>query len=194
VRGRAVAIIGAVVVVIVAIVILLVSGGSEAPSTFDDATGDVSLGDGSKPPTDTAIADIAAAEVTRSDGNIVFKATMDEAIPKQVKGGSLSWRWDLYVNGTSEWIVSANVDVQSSASITATQSNYGAGTFDDTLPGDFDIDGDTLTVTLRPADIPDWPPDFTWSLGTSLDGNQGDPESALAIDKAPDEGRGRLEE
>jgi hypothetical protein len=186
-------IVGIAVVAVAVVVVLLVSGGSEAPSAFDDDAGDVSVAEGPKAPEDTAAADIVDAQVTRDGERLVFTATMDDEIPERVQDGSLSWRWDLYVNGTGEWIVSATVDVESSASITSTQSDYGAGTFDDSLPGSFEIDGDTLTLTLRPDDIPDFPADFTWSLGTSLDGDQGDPESALATDKAPDEGRGRLE-
>jgi hypothetical protein len=193
VNKRVAAIAGVAIAIVAAVVLLLVSGGAEAPSTFDDTAGDVSLGNGSKPPEDTAPADIVDAEVARDGDNLVFTATMAASIPERVKDGSLSWRWDLYVGDTSEWIVSANVDAETSASVTATQSNYGSGTFDDTLPGHLEVEGDTLTLTLRPVDIPEFPSEFTWGLGTTLDGDQGDPESALATDKAPDEGRGRLE-
>jgi hypothetical protein len=192
VNARAIVIAGSVLAAIAVIIVLLVSGGAETPNAFDDSVGDVSITNGPKPPEDTAVADIIEAEVARDGDDIVFRATMDAAIPKRVDDGSLSWRWDVYIDGTSAWIVSATVDVERSASITATQSNYGAGTYDDTLPGELSIEGDELTLTIRPGDIPDWPADFSWSLATSLDGDQGDPESALGTDVAPNEGRGRL--
>jgi hypothetical protein len=193
VNGRALALIGGVVAVIAAAVVLLVSGGAEPPSNFDDPTGDVSVAEGSKPPDDTALADIVKADVVRDGDDLVFQATMNADVPQRVKGGAMSWRWDVFVNGTSEWIVSANLDIGPNASLTSTQTNYGSSTFDKTLPGDLDIDGRTLTVTFRPGEVDGFPDDFTWSLGTSLDGAQGDAESALATDTAPDQGQGKLE-
>ena len=190
---RAVAIAGAAVALVALVIVLLVSGGAEVPNDFDDPAGDVTLSNGPKAPADTTTADVTRAEVARAGDDVVFRATMGAPIPKRVEDGSLSWRWDVYVGDSSAWIVSANVDVESSASITSTQSNYGSGTFDDTLPGDLSIDGNELALTIRPADIPGWPDEFSWTLGTSLDGDQGDPESALASDTTPDDGRGRLE-
>ena len=192
-NARVGAAIGAVVALIALVVLLLVSGGSEAPSAFGDPGGDVTVADGPKPPADTTTADILQANVSRNGDDIEFRATMDAPIPKSVRDGSLSWRWDVYVDGASAWIVSAGVNVQRSASLTSTQSDYGTGTIDDSLPGELEIRGNNLLITLRPAEIPDWPSDFTWTLGTTLDGDQGDPQSALASDMAPDEGRGRVE-
>ena len=192
-NARAVAIAGGALALITVMIVLLVSGGASAPGDLDDARGDVTVAEGPKPPQDSSLADIVGAEVARDGDSLVFRATMDAEIPDKVADGSLSWRWDLYVNQTPAWIVSATVDVESSASVTATQSDYGSGTYDDTLPGELELSGRTLELTIRPGKIPDFPSDFAWTLGTTLDGARGDPESALATDAAPDEGRGRLE-
>jgi hypothetical protein len=193
VSRRVIALVAGGAILIGAVVVLLVTGGAEAPADFADPTGDVTVGDGPKPPTETALADIVKAEVLHDGNDIVFRAEMNADIPQRVKGESMSWRWDVLVSGTSAWIVSANLDIGPNASVTSTQSNYGSSTFDDTLPGDLDFDGRTITITLRPAEIDDFPTDFDWKLGTSLDGDQGSPSSALATDTAPDQGQGRLQ-
>lgn len=192
-NARAVAIAGAALALVTVMIVLLVSGGASPPGDLDDAPGDVVVAEGPEPPLDTSLADIVGAKVTRDGDSLVFRATMDAEIPDKVANGSLSWRWDLYVNETPAWIVSATVDVESSASVTATQSDYGAGTFDHTLPGELELNDRTLELRIKPAEIPDFPSDFAWTLGTTLDGERGDPDSALASDAAPDEGRGRLE-
>lgn len=190
---RGIALAAAVVVVLAVVVTLLVSGGARSPSAFDDPRDDVALGDGPNAPDDTALADVVEANVTRDGNSLVFEARMAKDVPKHVPGGSLTWRWDLYVHGVSQWIVSADLDVGPNASLTSTQTNYGSSTFDDTLPGDLSIDGRTLTITLHPDDVKGFPETFDWTLGTTLDGDHGDPGSALATDLTPDQGRGKLE-
>ena len=185
---------GGVVVVVAVLIVLLVSGGTEAPSTFDDATGDVAVAEGANPPSDPALADVVTADVARDADELVFRAEMASDIPPRVADGSLAWRWDVYVGGTGAWILSADLDVGANASLTSTQTNYGSGTIDDSLPGSIEIDGKTLTVTIRPGDVDAFPDDFTWTLGTTLDGDRGNAASALATDTVPDEGRGRLKD
>jgi hypothetical protein len=61
------------------------------------------------------------------------------------------------------------------------------------MPGSVAIDGDTLTVTLTPADIKAFPEAFNWVLTTTLDADLADPTSAVATDTAPDSGPGSVE-
>jgi hypothetical protein len=194
VTKRAALLLGVAVVLVAVAIVLLVSGGAEAPSTFDDASGDVSIGNGTNPPKNPDLADVVSADVRREGDALVFHARMDRAIPKRVENGSLTWRWDVYENGTGTWILSADLDLGANASLASTQTDYGSGTIDDTLPGDIEVEGDSLTITVRPAEVDGFPSDFTWTLGTSLDGDRGNPTSAQASDAVPDQGRGRLEE
>jgi hypothetical protein len=180
VTGRVAALVAGVVLIVVVLIVLLVSGGTDAPSKFHDPSGDVAIADGDHPPRDTTLADVVEADVSRDGDELVFRAVMSDDIPARVQNGSLAWRWDVYVGGTGAWILSADLDVGANASLTSTETNYGSGTIDDTLPGDIEVDGKTF------------PDDFTWTLGTTLDGDRGNPTSALATDTAPDEGRGRL--
>jgi hypothetical protein len=197
VNVRVAVVIGAVIVVIGGIVLLLASGDPSgdlgSPSEFADASGDVDVAEGPEPPPETELADIVDADVRTSGASVVFRAEMARDIPQRVKGGSMSWRWDIYEGDTGTWILSANLDTGPTAFLTSTQTNYGSSTFDDTLPGRLELDGNTLTITLRPDEVKRWPDDFQWTLGTELDGAQGNPRSALAKDAVPDQGRGELE-
>lgn len=199
-NGRVAIAIGIVVALIAGTILLLASGGpvepgdSPQPDAVGEAVGDVVVAEGPEPPGETELADIVDADVTERGSTLVFRAQMATQIPPRVKGGGMSWRWDIYEGGpTGTWILSANLDIGPNASLTSTQSNYGSGTFDDSLPGELSIRGDTITITLRPKKVTDFPADFEWVLGTSLDGAQGNPRSALATDTSPDEGRGPLE-
>jgi hypothetical protein len=190
--------VGLVVLLVAGTIYLLASGGpvdsdgSPPTDTAEDPPNDQVVGEGPEPPAETALADIVEADVLRRGSTIVFRARMSADIPQRVKGGGMSWRWDIYEGPTGTWILSANLDVGPNASLTSTQTSYGTGTFDDTLPGKLSIEGDTISVTLRPDKVKGFPDDFEWSLGTMLDGAQGNPRSALATDSAPDDGRGSL--
>ena len=192
-RKRVAIALAVLVAVIAGFILLLASGAPEAPSEFDDERGDVTLDDGPEPPTETELADIIDATVRRRGATVVFSARMADDIPQRVKGGGMSWRWDLYEGATGTWIVSANLDVGPAAYLTSTQTNYGSSTFDDSLPGKLSLEGDTIAITIRPDEVEAWPDDFEWTLGTTLDGEQGNPRSGLATDIAPDSGRGQLE-
>lgn len=190
---------GALVALIAGIVILLASGGpvesgdASPESDSGEQTGDVVVAEGPEPPAETAVADIVEASVRKRGSTLVFRARMAERIPPRVKGGGMSWRWDIYEAGAGTWILSSNLDIGPVTSLTSTQSNYGSSTFDDTFPGTMVVEGKLLTITLRPEGLEDWPEDFEWVLGTQLDGAQGNPRSALATDTLPDEGRGTVE-
>jgi hypothetical protein len=191
--------IGIVVALVAGIIILLASGGpvapgdGAAPAPATEPRGDVVVGEGPEAPQETDLADVVEASVRRRGSNYVFRAEMAARIPQRVKGGGMSWRWDIYEAGVGTWILSANLDIGPTASLTSTQTNFGASTFDDTLPGHLRIAGDTISIRLRPDELDDWPDDFEWVLGTMLDGAQGNPRSALATDTTPDEGRGLVE-
>ena len=191
-KRRALAVVAGGVLLVAALIALLVSGGDPAPGTFDDPPGDVVVADGPNPPSDPTLADVVKADVSRDGDELVFHAEMSDDVPARVPNGSLAWRWDVYVGDTGAWILSADLDVGPNASLTSTQTNYGSGTVDDSLPGDIKIEGKSVTITLRPDEVEDFPDQFTWTLGTTLDGDRGNATSALATDTAPDEGRGRL--
>ena len=196
-NARAGLVIAAVLIVIAGALIVLNSGEptetSGSPAEPVEATGDVVVAEGPEPPPETELADIVEARVRRRGEAVVFRAEMGRSIPQRVKGGTMSWRWDVYEGGpTGTWILSADLNVGPTASLTSTQSNYGSSTFDDTLPGKMVLDGDALIITLRPGELEGWPDDFEWTLGTELDGEQGNPRSALATDMAPDGGRGTV--
>jgi hypothetical protein len=192
--------IGVLLALVAGIVILLASGGpvdsgdNGSVAESGEPTGDVVVGEGNEPPGETALADIVEAEVRRRGSGLLFRARMADRIPPRVKGGGMSWRWDIYEAGVGTWILSSNLDIGPVTSLTSTQSNYGSSTFDDSFPGTMTVEGHQLKITLRAKDVEDWPDDFEWVLGTQLDGSQGNPRSALATDTFPDEGRGTVED
>jgi hypothetical protein len=196
---RVAIVLGVVVALIAGVVILLASGGpvdsdgAPEPGAAAEASGDVVVAEGPEPPSETELADIVEADVRKNGQSYVFRARMADRIPPRVKGGGMSWRWDIYEAGAGTWILSSNLDIGPVTSLTSTQSNYGSSTFDDSFPGTMSVEGTLLKITVRPKDLEDWPENFEWVLGTMLDGAQGNPRSALATDTAPDEGRGSLE-
>ena len=189
-RKRVLVVFAAVVIAIASIVVLLATGEPQPVRTFDDPGGDVVVGEGKKPPTDTTLADIRSAEVTEDGGEVVFEAQLAGPIPDKLPDSSFGLRWEVYEEGDSTFLVTANLDVGPNASIVGEQNGYGASTIDEQLPGSLEIEGDTIAIRLRTEDIPDFPEEFGWLLHTTLDGNQGDPQSATAEDKSPDNGFG----
>lgn len=63
--------------------------------------------------------------------------------------------------------LAATVDKVAQASLFSAEG-YGAGTVDDTFPGDVTIKDTKIEVRLNPADIRDFPDEFDWRLATTL--------------------------
>lgn len=176
-----------------ALIVLVLAGGGDAPVTAGDREADVVLGDGDKPPSEAAFADIADASVTKADGDVVFEARMARDISTKTPKDILSFRWDISENDKDTWIVSAEIAGRPVVSLRSLGTSYGASTIDDTLPGTISVSGDTITVTLETADIEGFPSSFGWELTSTLDGDRADPASAVVTDTAPDAGPGRVE-
>jgi hypothetical protein len=188
---RRLAVVAAVVAAAAAaIVVLLLTGEAEPVRTFEDRPGDVAFGEGENPPTETTLADIRSAEVRSESGQIVFDARLAGPIPNKLEGSSLDLRWEVYEGGDSTFLITASLDVGPVATIIGEKNGYGGSTLDETLPGTLTIVEDKLTIRLDAGEIPDFPERFGWLLKTSLDGDRGDPQSARAEDRAPDEGFG----
>jgi hypothetical protein len=177
---------------VVAVVLLTTGGGGDEPDRFVDSVGDVAVGDGTNPPANTALADIHTTEVGREGNEIVFEAELGEALPDRLPEGDLRVRWNLSEGGG--WSVIFTLDSGGGvAQIVGHGSLYGASTIDETLPGDFQIADNHVTVRLRPGDIPDWPATLTWETTTELV-TASQPGAAAATDRAPNEGYGKLED
>ena len=168
--------------------VVLVTGGPGAAER-DDTREDVAITDGEGAPRDTSLADIESAEVTVTEQEIVFRATLGAEIPKEVPDGSLELTWDVLEDGDATWIVQVNVNVGLSATIAAHRTGYRAGTVDGTLPGEVQVNGQQVTVTIeRGGRVRDIPSGFQWRLTSTLDGALGDNDSAVATDRFPDSG------
>jgi hypothetical protein len=189
-RKKLAVVFAVVAVALASIIVLLVTGEAEPVRTFEDPGGDAVLEEGDKPPTDTTLADIRSAEVRSEGDEIVFAAKLGGDVPNEVAEGSFGLRWEVYEGGDSTFLITANLDVGPNASIIGEQNGYGASTLDEQLPGGLEIEGDTIEIRLNPSEVPDFPEEFGWLLQTSLDGDQGDPQSARAEDRAPDQGFG----
>lgn len=181
-----------VIALVAVIIVVLVTGGS-GTSSGDDAGGDVAVEGEGGAPTNADLADVAKADVRREGDEILFVAEMAMEIPEQIEGGSLEFRWDLSIGGRDAWIISALVATDTTAAVTAQQTNYGSSTIDDTMPGSVEADGTTLTIALRPGNIDAFPDAFSWRLRTTLDGDRADPKSPVAHDEAPDGGPGQFQ-
>lgn len=178
--------------VVVGLIVLLVTGGDDTPTGFQDAGNDVSVAGAKPTPENPLLADITDASVYEKDDTVVFEVVLGSTIPAEMPGGAFDIRWDVLVDGRPAWIVGANLDVGLNASILAQQTDYGSSTIDDTMPGEVAVDGDTLTITLRTSEIPDWPESFDWTLTTKLDADRTKESSAIAEDAAPDSGAGHF--
>lgn len=189
-RKRLLVVLGVVVIAIASVVVLLFTGEAEPVRTFADPAGDIAVGEGEGPPPDTTLADIQSAEVRSDGGEVVFEAKLGAQVPKKLADGAFGLRWEVYEGGESTFLVTASLDLGPTASVVGEQNNYGASTLDEALPGSLEVSGDTISIRLRTDEIPDFPEEFGWLLQTSLDGDQGDPQSARAEDRAPDSGYG----
>ena len=183
---RGVIALGAVVLIAAAVIALLSSGGPDANGS--DANGDVRVEGTRKPPRDLAIADVVNASVSREGDELVFQAELDGSVPAELEDGLLSYRWNVEEGGRETWIVTADVTIETHASLVATQVDYSSTTLDKSLPGNVEIDGDALAVTIDTSKLDDFPATFDWSFETLLDGVRSDTASAEATDRVPDEG------
>ncbi len=181
----------AAVVAVGAVVVLLWTGGATAPSG-EDARGDVAVGPEASPPQNPALADLVGSDVAVSGGEARFEVTLGTDVPDKLRDGSLTLRWDLIVEGVEAWIVEIDLNVAMNAALTSQQTNYGSSTVDETLPGEVQVEGDTLTLTFQTAGIKRFPSEFEWRLTSELDGSLEDVESALATDSLPNSGTAEL--
>ncbi len=189
-RTRLYVVLAVVLVAIASIVVLLFTGEAEPVPSFQDPSADVVVGEGANPPADTALADVRSAEVREEDGQIVFEAQLGAPIPNKLRDGAIGLRWEVYQGGDSTFLITANLDLGPNAYIVAEQGDFGGSTIDETFPGSLEVAGDRMAIRLDAGDVPDFPSEFAWLLKTSLDGDQGDAQSARAEDQAPDQGFG----
>lgn len=191
---RALAVVFAVVAAILAGIILLLAtgGGGGGDSSRIESPGDVEVGDGPAAPEDTGLADILFSDVTAEGGEFVFEARLGGEVPERLEGAALDLRWDIFEAGEETWIVSANFDVGPNASVLSADTSFGVSTFDGGLVGSVERDTDRLIVRFDPSTIEDFPRTFEWRLTTLLDAAPGDPTSALARDRVPNEGLRRF--
>lgn len=189
-RKRFAIVFAVVAVALTAIIVLLFTGGVEPTPSFEDISGDAAVEEGDNPPPDATLADITKAEVVADGEEIVFEAKVGGPVPNKIPEGSFGLRWEVYEDGDSTFLVTASLDVGPNASIIGEQNGFGASTLEERFPGGLEIENDTITIRIDPSEIPDFPDEFGWVLLTSLDGDQGDPQSARAEDRAPDAGFG----
>jgi hypothetical protein len=189
-RQRLYVVLAVVFVAIASIVVLLFTGEAQPVWSFEDPTGDALVEEGDKPPTDLTLADVRSAEVHEEDGQIVFEAQLGGPIPNRLRDVSFGLRWEVYEAGDSTFLITANLDVGPNASIVAEQGTFGASTIDESFPGSLEVVDDRISIRVDADEVPDFPSEFAWLLKTSLDGDQGDPQSARAEDRAPDQGFG----
>ncbi|HEX2295832.1 MAG TPA: hypothetical protein VHN37_11030 [Actinomycetota bacterium] len=190
-RKRLYVVVGVVIAAVASVVVLLLTGEAEPVRTFEDPGGDAMVGEGPSPPSDTALADIKTAEVREEDGEVVFEAKLGAPVPDEVPQGAFGLRWEVHEEGDSTFLITADLDVGPTASILSERTDFGASTLEDSFPGSLEVAGDTITIRVDPAEVPRFPDEFAWLLKTSLDGDQGDPQSARAEDQAPDSGLGQ---
>lgn len=179
-----------VIALIAIVVIVLATGGPSVSGS--DASDDVTVEGEGRPP-NSHLADVSGSEVRREGEEILFIADMTQPIPERVPNGSLDFRWDLTVDGSDAWIVSAQVTNDTIASVISQQTSYGSSTVDETMPGSVEVEGTKLTIRLRTGNIDSFPAAFGWRLRTTLDGDRSDPSSPQAHDQAPDSGPGSFE-
>ena len=190
-RKRLYVVLAVVVAAVASVVVLLATGSPKPVRTFADPGGDAVVGEGEKPPTDTTLADIKAAEVREDDGELVFEATLGAPVPDKLPGGSFGLRWEIHEEGDSTFLITANLDLGPNASIVGERTKYGASTLEESFPGSLEVIDDRIAIRVEPGEIEDFPDEFAWLLKTTLDGDQGDPQSARAEDQAPDSGLGQ---
>lgn len=181
----------AIVGTIAVIVVVLASGGDPQVGPAD-ATGDVVVGEGPGAPTDPSLADIAEASVEKVGDEIVFQVEMTKDIPPKGSKDVLSLRWELTEDGRGTWLVTGDLGGKPTAAVTSQTTNFGASTIDDTIPGAIEVEGRSVTLTIEADAIERFPTAFGWTLTSTLDADRADPASAVATDRAPDSGPGKV--
>ena len=189
-RKRLYVVLAVVLVAVASVVVLLFTGEAEPVRSFEDPGGDALVEEGKNPPTDVTLADVTAAEVREEDGEIVFEVKLGGTVPDKVADGAFGLRWEVYEEGESTFLVTLNLDIGPNAYIVGERTDFGASTLDESFPGSLEVAGDTISIRVRPDDVPKFPDEFGWLVQTSLDGDQSDPQSARAEDRAPDQGLG----
>ena len=189
-RKRLYVVLAVVIAAVGSIVVLLFTGEAQPQRTFDDPGGDAAVEEGDNPPLDLTLADVKRAEVREDGGEVVFEAQLGGPIPNRMRDGALGLRWEVYEGDDSTYLITANLDVGPNAYIVEEQGDFGGSTLDETFPGSIEVVDDRISIRLDPEEIPGFPSEFAWLLKTSLDGDQGDPQSARAEDRAPDQGFG----
>jgi hypothetical protein len=185
------------VVVVAAILLVLNLGGPDVPT---EARGDLTYIEGDTPKKQQAqeaqlvasIADLTSAQVTNEGDEIVFTAEVAASIPQPLRTSALEFRWDLTGDGGSSWTVSAMIEREAQAAV-YTASGYGAGTIDDTLPGNVEVNDKDVTVRLRTDEIEDFPEAFEWSLASTLRAFKNEVDSPRVEDRFPGEGSADFE-
>ncbi|MDQ3953778.1 MAG: hypothetical protein M3279_12585, partial [Actinomycetota bacterium] len=127
-RKRLFVVFAVVAAALASIVVLLVTGEAEPVRTFEDPGGDARVEEGDSPPTDTTLADIRSAEVRSEDDHVVFEAKLGGPVPDRLRDGAFGLRWEIYEEGDSTFLITANLDVGPNASIVGQQNDYGAST------------------------------------------------------------------
>ena len=143
---------------------------------------------GPKPPKQPGVVDVTAASVRFDDSTTIFEASVGRKVPDSFPSAGASFRWELSEAGTLTWIVTANVGIDATASMAATQLEHRSSTIDDSLPGQLEIEGRTIRIEVDTDRLEGFPGSFAWRLETELDGDRTKAPSALAKDVVPDEG------
>ncbi|MGH2747191.1 MAG: hypothetical protein ACRDKB_04645 [Actinomycetota bacterium] len=189
-RGKLIAIVGALVVVAVLAVMLL----SSNPGESRDERGDVRLIEGSggrdrHPSGELAAstADIVSADIVSADGELVFETALGADLPIRLHPAALELRWELSGDDGSRWTLSAVLSRDLEVALVS-DSGYGTGTVDDSLPGHVSVSENTIAIGLRVEEVPSFPRGFQWRLSSLLRAFADEPDPPRVEDQMPDEG------
>ncbi|MGH2807853.1 MAG: hypothetical protein ACRDKT_11330 [Actinomycetota bacterium] len=190
-RSRPLLLLIGVGLAIAAVILVLTMGGR---ATRSDAAGDARLIEGRQPkaaadiPIAAAVADIVGAEVSSRGANLVFRVRTAGPIPETFERSSLEFRFDITGQEGNGWILSSTVNVSPTAALVSATSDYTSTTIDGSFPGEVDVSGRTVTITLDPTRVDGLAESFEWSLSSKLIAYRDWPRSAGAEDRYPDEG------
>lgn len=180
-----------VTVLLAGTIILLVTGGVDVP---EEVPGDLVYieGDAVKQQPRRAgslvasIADVTQAEVKADGDDILFKADVAAPLPQRLKTSALEFRWELTGDDGSDWTLSVTINEEAQASVFS-DTGYGSGTVDQTMPGSLEIGDQGVTLRLLATDIEGFPSGFDWILATTLRAFRNETESPRVEDRFPDE-------
>lgn len=186
---------GATVALVVVVVLFLMFGGQEGPT---EKAGDLAYIEGVVPKRQrqvqlaSTIADINTAEINRADTDVVFAAQVVAPIPRRLETSVLELRWDLAPPAGARWTLTVKIDRRPEASLFS-EEGFGAGTVDDTFPGEIVIEGSVVEVRLDPEQIENFPSGFEWTLSTTLRAFRDATDSPRVEDRFPNQGSERFE-